>query len=113
MSMYFYIRESVDSLCRDADFYILSCLCTFWHTIPTSLFNATVDVLKEEEGGRHTPFVTNYCPQLYTCSADVRASILPPSGLVPSSHEEKNCLVHTACDKGVAIVENHKTNRHY
>ena len=41
-----------------------------------------VYVLKEEEGGRHTPFMTNYCPQLYTRTADVGASMLLPSGIV-------------------------------
>lgn len=49
---------------------------------PTNMSCLQVYVLKEEEGGRHTPFMTNYCPQLYTRTADVGASMLLPSGIV-------------------------------
>ena len=43
-------------------------------------FNAQVYVLKKEEGGRHTPFVTKYSPQLYTRTADVTAHMTLPEG---------------------------------
>lgn len=39
-----------------------------------------VYVLKKEEGGRHTPFVTGYQPQLYTRTADVNVTMQLPKG---------------------------------
>ncbi len=39
-------------------------------------FEAQVYVLKKEEGGRHTPFVTNYKPQFFMRTADVTGSIV-------------------------------------
>ena len=38
---------------------------------PHKKFNAQVYVLKKEEGGRHTPFFTNYRPQFYFRTTDV------------------------------------------
>jgi len=40
---------------------------------PHKKFKAEVYVLSKDEGGRHTPFVTNYRPQLYFRTADVTA----------------------------------------
>ena len=39
-----------------------------------------VYILKKEEGGRHTPFVNNYSPQLYTRTASVNTSMMLPEG---------------------------------
>ena len=39
--------------------------------IPHTKFNAEVYVLSKEEGGRHTPFFTNYRPQFYFRTTDV------------------------------------------
>jgi elongation factor Tu len=33
-------------------------------------FKAQLYALTKDEGGRHTPFVSNYCPQLFTRTAD-------------------------------------------
>ncbi len=41
---------------------------------PTKKFNVQLYVLSKEEGGRHTPFVDNYRPQIYFRTADVAAS---------------------------------------
>ncbi len=38
-------------------------------------FKAQIYVLKKEEGGRHTPFVTNYRPQFFFRTADVTGGI--------------------------------------
>jgi elongation factor Tu len=38
---------------------------------PHKKFDAQVYVLKKEEGGRHTPFFTNYRPQFYIRTTDV------------------------------------------
>jgi translation elongation factor TU len=43
-------------------------------------FQAQVYVLKKEEGGRHTPFFTNYRPQFYFRTTDVTGTITLPEG---------------------------------
>jgi len=47
---------------------------------PHKKFQAQVYVLKKEEGGRHTPFVTGYRPQFYMRTTDVTGTIQLPSG---------------------------------
>jgi elongation factor Tu len=42
---------------------------------PHTKFEAQVYVLTKEEGGRHTPFFTNYRPQLYVRTTDVTGSL--------------------------------------
>jgi elongation factor Tu len=42
---------------------------------PHSKFLGEVYVLKKEEGGRHTPFFTNYRPQFYIRTTDVTGSV--------------------------------------
>ena len=41
-------------------------------------FRAQLYALTKEEGGRHTPFVTNYRPQLFTRTADVTCTVSLP-----------------------------------
>ena len=47
---------------------------------PHKKFNAQVYVLKNEEGGRHTPFFTGYRPQFYFRTTDVTGVATLPSG---------------------------------
>ncbi len=47
---------------------------------PHTKFTATIYVLSKEEGGRHTPFVTNYRPQFYFRTTDVTGIITLPEG---------------------------------
>ena len=42
---------------------------------PHTKFKAEVYVLTKEEGGRHTPFFTNYRPQFYFRTTDVTGSL--------------------------------------
>jgi elongation factor Tu len=42
---------------------------------PHKKFNAEIYVLSKEEGGRHTPFFTNYRPQFYFRTTDVTGTI--------------------------------------
>src|SRR5690606_11417599 len=42
---------------------------------PHTKFNGEVYVLKKEEGGRHTPFFTNYRPQFYIRTTDVTGTV--------------------------------------
>jgi elongation factor Tu len=48
---------------------------------PHSKFLGEVYVLKKEEGGRHTPFYTNYRPQFYIRTTDVTGSVELPDGV--------------------------------
>ena len=47
---------------------------------PFKKFKAEAYVLKKEEGGRHTPFFSNYRPQFYFRTTDVTGSVELPSG---------------------------------
>ncbi|MBO0477231.1 elongation factor Tu [Vagococcus sp. DIV0080] len=47
---------------------------------PHTKFNAEVYVLSKEEGGRHTPFFTNYRPQFYFRTTDVTGVCQLPEG---------------------------------
>ena len=47
---------------------------------PHKKFKASVYVLTKEEGGRHTPFFTNYRPQFYFRTTDVTGVIELPAG---------------------------------
>ena len=47
---------------------------------PHTKFKAQVYVLTKEEGGRHTPFFTNYRPQFYFRTTDVTGVIELPEG---------------------------------
>jgi elongation factor Tu len=48
---------------------------------PHRRFKAEVYVLRKEEGGRHTPFVSGYRPQFYFRTTDVTGEIRLPSGV--------------------------------
>ncbi|MEI7958576.1 MAG: elongation factor Tu [Verrucomicrobiota bacterium] len=48
---------------------------------PHTKFKAEVYVLSKEEGGRHTPFFTNYRPQFYFRTTDVTGSCKLPEGV--------------------------------
>jgi elongation factor Tu len=47
---------------------------------PHKKFQGEVYVLKKEEGGRHTPFFTNYRPQFYMRTTDVTGTCALPEG---------------------------------
>ena len=47
---------------------------------PHTKFEAAVYVLTKEEGGRHTPFFTNYRPQFYFRTTDVTGVVELPAG---------------------------------
>ena len=47
---------------------------------PHTKFKAQVYVLTKEEGGRHTPFFSNYRPQFYFRTTDVTGVIELPEG---------------------------------
>ena len=48
---------------------------------PLTKFTAQVYVLKQDEGGRHTPFFNGYRPQFYFRTTDVTGTIQLPEGV--------------------------------
>ncbi|MDA0220132.1 MAG: elongation factor Tu [Proteobacteria bacterium] len=48
---------------------------------PHTKFKAETYVLTKDEGGRHTPFFTNYRPQFYFRTTDVTGHVMLPEGV--------------------------------
>ncbi|GFZ82953.1 hypothetical protein GCM10011497_09420 [Elstera cyanobacteriorum] len=48
---------------------------------PHTKFTAEAYILTKEEGGRHTPFFTNYRPQFYFRTTDVTGTVSLPEGV--------------------------------
>jgi elongation factor Tu len=55
-------------------------LCKPGSITPHTRFNAETYVLTKEEGGRHTPFFSNYRPQFFFRTTDVTGTIELPEG---------------------------------
>jgi elongation factor Tu len=56
-------------------------LCKPGSVTPHTKFKAEIYVLTKEEGGRHTPFFSNYRPQFYFRTTDVTGSLTLPAGV--------------------------------
>jgi elongation factor Tu len=56
-------------------------LCKPGSVKPHTHFEAEVYVLSKEEGGRHTPFFSNYRPQFYFRTTDVTGAVELPAGV--------------------------------
>ena len=56
-------------------------LCKPGSVTPHKKFEAEVYVLSKEEGGRHTPFFSNYRPQFYFRTTDVTGIVELPQGV--------------------------------
>jgi elongation factor Tu len=56
-------------------------LCKPGSVMPHTKFTAEIYVLTKEEGGRHTPFFSNYRPQFYFRTTDVTGSMTLPKGV--------------------------------
>ena len=83
---------------------------------PHTKFKASVYVLSKEEGGRHTPFFSNYRPQFYFRTTDVTGTIELPEGVemvMPGDNIKMTVsLIHPiAMDQGLrfAIREGGRT----
>ena len=73
-------------------------------------------ILTKEEGGRHTPFFSNYRPQFYFRTTDVTGSVVLPEGtemVMPGDNitMEVNLIQPIAMDDGLrfAIREGGRT----
>jgi len=69
---------------------------------PHTKFKAEVYVLSKEEGGRHTPFFTNYRPQFYFRTSDVTGTVALPAG-VEMVMPGDNVSVEIELQKAVAM----------
>ena len=72
---------------------------------PHKKFKASVYVLSKEEGGRHTPFFSNYRPQFYFRTTDVTGVIELPEGtemVMPGDNVEMTVelIAPVAIEKG-------------
>jgi elongation factor Tu len=83
---------------------------------PHTKFKAEVYVLTKDEGGRHTPFFTNYRPQFYFRTSDVTGTVNLPQGVemvVPGDNVsvDVTLIAPVAMEKGLrfAIREGGRT----
>ncbi|MBT3301907.1 MAG: elongation factor Tu [Bacteroidetes bacterium] len=83
---------------------------------PHTKFKGEVYILKKEEGGRHTPFFTNYRPQFYLRTTDVTGVVHLPEGVemvMPGDNItiSVELIMPVAMDKGLrfAIREGGRT----
>ncbi len=83
---------------------------------PHTKFKAEAYILTKEEGGRHTPFFTNYRPQFYFRTTDVTGTVELPAGtemVMPGDNISMlvNLLTPIAMDQGLrfAIREGGRT----
>jgi elongation factor Tu len=64
-------------------------LCKPGSVTPHTVFKAEAYILTKDEGGRHTPFFTNYRPQFYFRTTDVTGVVTLPEGtemVMPGDH---------------------------
>ena len=77
---------------------------------PHTKFKAEAYVLKKEEGGRHTPFFSNYRPQFYFRTTDVTGEVQLPDGVemvMPGDTvDELNCelIAPIAMEEGLSFA---------
>jgi elongation factor Tu len=83
---------------------------------PHTKFMCEAYILKKEEGGRHTPFFSNYRPQFYFRTTDVTGSVVLPEGtemVMPGDNVsmEVTLIAPIAMDEGLrfAIREGGRT----
>jgi len=83
---------------------------------PHTKFKAEAYILTKEEGGRHTPFFSNYRPQFYFRTTDVTGQVILPQGtemVMPGDNVtmEVELIAPIAMDEGLrfAIREGGRT----
>ncbi len=92
-------------------------LCKPGSITPHTKFTAEAYILSKDEGGRHTPFFTNYRPQFYFRTTDVTGEVKLPEGtemVMPGdniNNIEVTLIAPIAMDEGLrfAIREGGRT----
>jgi len=78
-------------------------------------FQTQLYVLSKEEGGRHTPFVNGYRPQLFTRTGDITCTVKLPDGKMVMPGEDAACEIDLITDipleegQRFTVREGHKT----
>ncbi len=57
----------------------------------------------QEEGGRHTPFINGYRPQLFTRTADVTCTVTLPDGKMVMPGEDAKLTVNLITDLAIEV----------
>jgi len=92
-------------------------LCKPGSITPHTKFTAEAYILSKDEGGRHTPFFSNYRPQFYFRTTDITGEVTLPSGtemVMPGdniTNMEVELIAPIAMDEGLrfAIREGGRT----
>ena len=76
---------------------------------PHMKFNCECYILTKDEGGRHTPFFSNYRPQFYFRTTDVTGSVVLPEGtemVMPGDNVamEVSLIAPIAMDEGLRLA---------
>src|ERR1700684_3430222 len=84
-------------------------LCKPGSITPHTNFEAEAYILTKEEGGRHTPFFTNYRPQFYFRTTDVTGMVKLPEGtemVLPGDNirMEVELIAPIAMDEGLRFA---------
>ena len=72
---------------------------------PHTKFKAKIDMLKKENGGRRTPFLTGYQPQFYLRTTDVKGVVELPSGIKMVRPGDKSIEVTVELTLPIALEE--------
>ena len=77
---------------------------------PHTKFKAEAYILTKEEGGRHTPFFSNYRPQFYFRTTDVTGQVALPEGtemVMPGDNVSMDVelIVPIAMDEGLQVCD--------
>jgi elongation factor Tu len=74
---------------------------------PHKKFEAEAYVLTKEEGGRHTPFFTNYRPQFYFRTTDVTGTVQLPEGVEMVMPGDNTKMVDSCTTSNCKLIEEH------
>jgi elongation factor Tu len=85
---------------------------------PHTRFKCEAYILTKEEGGRHTPFFSNYRPQFYFRTTDVTGSVVLPDGtemVMPGDNiaMEVELIAPIAMDEGLRHRRRRRRHQHY
>jgi len=78
-------------------------MCKPGTVTPHKKFEAHMYVLSKEEGGRHTPFVNGYRPQLFIRTGNITCSIILPEGKMVMPGEDAAFTVEMVKDVALEV----------
>lgn len=66
-------------------------MCVFWLTFSELRLTIVRQILTKDEGGRYTPFMVNYRPQVFMRTADITTALEWPAG-TPDAEGKMVCF---------------------